>query len=100
MCIQKSQWNVYSYLTNELDKSPTSATAAPTTATFRQPNRLVNTLTMGEQKKIIPMDREPTQAVEKIKNRTVNLIWQISLHDKITYSAIITSFKGTQKEIL
>lgn len=50
------------------------ATDAPTTATARQPNMLVNILTMGEQKKIIPMDREFTHAVEKIKNIRMNLL--------------------------
>lgn len=42
--------------------SPTKASAAPPTAVFRQPKRSVNMLTTGEQKKIMPMARAPTQA--------------------------------------
>ncbi|TNN85436.1 hypothetical protein EYF80_004458 [Liparis tanakae] len=37
-------------------------TAAPATAVILQPKMSVKTLTMGEQKKIIPMEREPTHA--------------------------------------
>lgn len=40
-------------------------TAAPTTAVFRQPNMSVKTLAIGQQKKIIPMDRELTHAVKE-----------------------------------
>jgi hypothetical protein len=40
-------------------------TAAPTTAVLRQPNMSVKTLTMGQQKKIMPMDSEPTHAGEE-----------------------------------
>lgn len=53
------------YLTKELDKSPTNPTAAPTTAVFRQPNMSVKTLTIGQQKKIIPMERELTHAARE-----------------------------------
>lgn len=55
------------YLTKELDMSPTNPTAAPMTAVFRQPNRSVKMLTIGQQKKIIPMEREPTHAVKEGK---------------------------------
>lgn len=65
---------MHSYLTNELARSPTKATAAPTTATVRQPYILVKILTIGEQKKIIPIDKEFTNAAEKIKNVTMNLL--------------------------
>lgn len=40
-------------------------TAAPTTAVFRHPNMSVKTLAIGQQKKIIPMDRELTHAVKE-----------------------------------
>lgn len=49
-------------MTKELANKPTRATAAPPTAVTRQPSISVKMLTMGEQKKIMPMDREPTQA--------------------------------------
>lgn len=55
------------YLTKELDRSPTKPNAAPVTATFRQPNRSVNMLTIGEQKKTIPIDSELTHAAEQKK---------------------------------
>ncbi|KAB0406599.1 hypothetical protein E2I00_014419 [Balaenoptera physalus] len=55
------------YLTKELDMSPTNPTAAPTTAVLRQPNTSVKTLTIGQQKKIIPMERELTHAVKEEK---------------------------------
>lgn len=60
------------HVTNELARSPTNPTAAPPTAVIRQPRRSVNTLTIGEQKKIIPIDREPTHAENT--NTTVTLI--------------------------
>lgn len=56
--------NIFFYLTKELERSPINPTAAPTTATFRQPNRSVNMLTIGEQKKTIPIEREVTHAAE------------------------------------
>ena len=46
------------------------ATAAPAVAVILQPKRSVNTLTMGEQKKIIPIDRAPTHAAEKRSTKT------------------------------
>lgn len=49
-------------VTKELASSPTRPTAAPPTAVTLQPSRSVKTLTTGEQKKIIPMEREPTHA--------------------------------------
>lgn len=42
------------------------ARSAPLTAVFRQPKWSVNMLTTGEQKNIIPMARDPTQATEII----------------------------------
>lgn len=42
-----------------------NASAAPLTAVFLQPKRSVNMLTTGEQKKIMPMARAPTQAVKE-----------------------------------
>lgn len=48
-----------------LDKSPTNLTGKPTTAVFRQPNMSVKTLTIGQQKKIIPMERELTHAAKR-----------------------------------
>lgn len=51
------------YLTKELASNPTKPTAAPPMAVILQPSMSVTTLTMGEQKKIIPMEREPTHAV-------------------------------------
>jgi len=41
------------------------ATVAPPTAVFRQPKWSVNMLTTGEQRKIIPIARAPTQAGEE-----------------------------------
>lgn len=51
-----------SYVTKEQANRPTKPIAAPPTAVILQPRMSVKTLTMGEQKKIIPMEREPTQA--------------------------------------
>lgn len=45
-----------------------NAKAAPLTAVFLQPKRSVNMLTTGEQKKIIPIARAPTQARQEVKN--------------------------------
>ena len=45
--------------------SPMNATIAPPTAVFLQPKRSVKMLTTGEQRKIIPMARAPTQAREE-----------------------------------
>lgn len=49
----------------ELERSPMKAMAAPVAAVVLQPSRSVKMLTMGEQKKIIPMAREPTHAGER-----------------------------------
>lgn len=59
------------HVTKELAKRPTRPTAAPPTAVILQPRMSVKTLTMGEQKKIIPMESEPTHAegTEKHKLR-------------------------------
>lgn len=57
------------YVTKELAKRPTRPTAAPPTAVILQPRMSVKTLTMGEQKKIIPMESEPTQAEETQKQK-------------------------------
>lgn len=53
------------YLANPVLSSPTKAIIAPPTAVFRQPKRSVNMLTTGEQKKIMPMAKAPTQAAEE-----------------------------------
>lgn len=53
------------YLVKELERSPMKAMAAPVAAVVLQPSRSVKMLTMGEQKKIIPMAREPTHAGER-----------------------------------
>lgn len=50
------------YSTKELASRPTRATAAPPTAVILQPKISVKMLTIGEQKKIMPMAREPTHA--------------------------------------
>lgn len=57
------------YVTKELAKSPTRPMAAPPTAVILQPRMSVKTLTMGEQKKIIPMESEPTHAEETEKHK-------------------------------
>ena len=62
------------YLTKELDTSPTNPTAAPTTAVLRQPNTSVKTLTIGQQKKIIPMERELTHAVKEEKKGCYDMV--------------------------
>jgi hypothetical protein len=49
----------------ELVWRPMKATAAPAVAVIRQPKRSVNILTIGEQKKIMPIARAPTHAAEK-----------------------------------
>lgn len=54
-------------MTKELAMRPIRATAAPPTAVILQPKMSVKMLTMGEQKKIIPMDSEPTQAETDIQ---------------------------------
>lgn len=53
------------YLVKELERSPMKAMVAPMAAVVLQPIRSVKMLTMGEQKKIIPMAREPTHAGER-----------------------------------
>lgn len=50
------------YFAKDVLSSPMNARAAPLTAVFLQPKRSVNMLTTGEQKKIIPIARAPTQA--------------------------------------
>lgn len=50
------------YVTKELARRPIRPTVAPPTAVTLQPRMSVKMLTMGEQKKIIPMEREPTHA--------------------------------------
>lgn len=60
----------FSYLTKELASRPTRPMAAPPTAVTLQPRMSVKTLTMGEQKKIIPMEREPTHAAGDRRKRT------------------------------
>lgn len=57
------------YLTKELAMSPMNPTAAPTIAVFRQPNMSVQTLAIGQQKNIIPMERELTNAVKEGEKR-------------------------------
>lgn len=58
-----------SYFANDVLSSPTKATAAPQMAVFLQPKWSVNMLTTGEQRKIMPMARDPTQAAEKEKQK-------------------------------
>lgn len=53
------------YLVKELQRSPMKAMVAPMAAVVLQPILSVKMLTMGEQKKIIPMAREPTHAGER-----------------------------------
>lgn len=57
------------YFTKDVLSSPIKASAAPLTAVFLQPKWSVNMLTTGEQKKIMPMARAPTQAAEEEKKR-------------------------------
>lgn len=68
------------YLTKELDMSPMNPIAAPTTAVFRQPNMSVKMLTIGQQKKIIPMERELTHAVKREKNKGILRHGKLHLH--------------------
>lgn len=60
------------YFANEELSNPIKASVAPLTAVFLQPKRSVNMLTTGEQKKIMPMARAPTQAgkEEEIQSQT------------------------------
>lgn len=62
MCQLYQSITAQPYLTKELARRPTRPTALPATAVTLQPKMSVKTLTMGEQKKIMPMEREPTQA--------------------------------------
>lgn len=57
-------------MTKELARRPTRPTAAPPTAVTRHPRTSVKTLTIGEQKKIIPMEREPTHAAGDTNTNT------------------------------
>lgn len=50
------------YLVKELERRPMKAMAAPEAAVVRHPIRSVKMLTMGEQKKTIPMPMDPTKA--------------------------------------
>lgn len=52
-------------MVKELERSPMKAMAAPKAAVVLQPIRSVKMLTMGEQKKIMPMAKEPTHARER-----------------------------------
>lgn len=61
------------YLVKELVWRPMNATAAPVVAVIRQPKRSVNILTMGEQKKIMPMARAATHAAEKRSTETLEV---------------------------
>lgn len=58
---------VQTHLVKELERSPMKAMAAPEAAVVLQPIRSVKMLTIGEQKKIMPMAKEPTHAGEKEK---------------------------------
>lgn len=57
------------YFAKDVLSSPIKASAAPLTAVFLQPKWSVNMLTTGEQKKIMPMARAPTQAGEEEDRR-------------------------------
>lgn len=61
------------YLAKDVLSSPMNATNAPLTAVFLQPKRSVKMLTTGEQRKIIPMARAPTQAREE-ENRENSVV--------------------------
>lgn len=61
------------YFAKDVLSSPIKATAAPLTAVFLQPKWSVNMLTTGEQKKIMPMARAPTQAAEEMERRRKSL---------------------------
>lgn len=69
MCLCSGDSNFLPYVTKELASRPTRPTAAPPTAVILQPRMSVKTLTMGEQKKIIPMEREPTHAAGDAERR-------------------------------
>lgn len=60
-------WTLQPYLVKELERSPMKAMVAPMAAVVLQPSRSVKILTMGEQKKIMPMAKEPTHAREREK---------------------------------
>lgn len=65
---------------------PTKASSAPPTAVFLQPKWSVNMLTTGEQKKIMPMARAPTQArEEKSRSETLFLTIITSLHNNTNH---------------
>lgn len=74
LTLEKVASNSRPYLVKELVWRPMKATAAPVVAVIRQPKRSVNILTMGEQKKIMPMARAATHAVEKRSTETLALL--------------------------
>lgn len=80
----------FPYVTKELARRPTRPTAAPPTAVVLQPRMSVQMLTMGEQKKIIPMESEPTHAARhgstssdcvKHRGNVSENRWRTSIHE-------------------
>lgn len=74
LTLEKAASNSRPYLVKELVWRPMKATAAPVVAVIRQPKRSVNILTIGEQKKIMPMARAATHAGEKRSRETLELL--------------------------
>ena len=66
------------YFAKDVLSSPIKATNAPLTAVFLQPKRSVNMLTTGEQKKIMPMAKAPTQAGKEVerKENSIRNMWK------------------------
>lgn len=69
------------YLAKDVLSKPMKASAAPPTAVFLQPKRSVNMLTTGEQKKIMPMAKAPTQAAEEEEKGDIStsVMWKCML---------------------
>lgn len=83
------------YFANEVASSPVKASSAPPTAVFLQPKWSVNMLTTGEQKKIMPMARAPTQAREEKEHVVRNS--SFIFHDHEVIHSLMLEFKGAQK---
>lgn len=86
--LRRKMYKDVTYFANAVLRSPMKARVAPLTAVFRQPKRSVNMLTTGEQKKIMPMAKAPTQAAEE-KEFIVRNKWKYMLHKQ--YNCMQTS---------
>lgn len=74
------------------------AMAAPEAAVVLQPMRSVKMLTMGEQKKIMPMAKEPTHARERERRKaTVRVGHQMGARRRTTRDRLQLRRRSRQK---